>query len=115
MPTSILRIPSTVALTLILAGCTGGAGPSLTPASSMAVTTPIATPSPSAPTATPAIPSPSFSAQPTPKPTPVPEPPKPTGVTFREQLPVTNDGTAAKFTQTVTWRTPRTEGVEVRV
>jgi hypothetical protein len=36
-------------------------------------------------------------------------------VTFHEQVPVPADGTPGRFIQSVTWRTPRTEGVEVRV
>jgi len=64
-------------------------------------------------------PSPSATPQPTPKPTakptPVPVPPKPTGVKFDSQVRVSDDEQVAEITQTVTWRAPRSEGVEIRV
>ena len=50
-----------------------------------------------------------------PKPTPVPVPPKPTGVKFDEQAHESDDAAVVEITQTVTWRAPRSEGVEIRV
>ena len=64
---------------------------------------------------TPVGPSPLSTPRHTPEPTPVPEPPKPSGVTFDERVRVSDDERFAEVTQTVTWRTPRTEGIEVRV
>jgi hypothetical protein len=49
------------------------------------------------------------------KPTPVPEPPKPSGVRFDEQVQVSDDESTADITQTVTWRAPTSEGVEIKV
>ena len=49
-------------------------------------------------------------------PMPVPVPPKPTGATFHEDVNCLDAGcNEAKTTQTVTWRTPRTKGVTIRV
>lgn len=42
-------------------------------------------------------------------------PPKPTGVTFDEHGRVSDDQQTVEITQTITWRAPRDEGVEVRV
>jgi hypothetical protein len=64
---------------------------------------------------TPVSQSPSGTPRPTLKPTPVPGPAKPSGVKFDEQVRVSDDENVAEFTQTVTWRTPRTEGIEIRV
>ena len=76
-----------------------------------------ATPSAASATAatTPVSQSPSRTPQPTPKPTPVPGPPKPSGVKFNERVHVSDDEAVAEFTQTVTWQTPRMEGIEIRV
>jgi hypothetical protein len=60
-------------------------------------------------------PSPSLTVRPTPKATPVLEPPKPTGLTFETHARESADGALAQVTQTVSWRTPRTPGVEIRV
>lgn len=60
-------------------------------------------------------PNPSWSPQPAPEVTPVLEPPKPSGVKFDEQVRVSGDERFAVFTQSVSWRTPRTEGIEIRV
>ena len=77
------------------------------------------TPAAPSPTAVETPASPSRSAtptpKPTPKPTPVPVPPKPSGVKFDGQVRVSADEAVAKFTQSVTWRAPRSEGVEIRV
>ena len=51
----------------------------------------------------------------TPKPTPVPVPPKPTGVKFDVQVKELGGGERYENTHTVTWRAPRSEGVEIRV
>jgi hypothetical protein len=67
-----------------------------------------------APSALPAatIPTP----RPTPKPTTAPVPPKPTGATFHEDVKCLDaECSEAETTQTVTWRTPRTKGVTIRV
>jgi hypothetical protein len=53
--------------------------------------------------------------KPSPKPTPVPVPPKPTGVKFDERAKMSDDESVAEITQTVTWRAPRSAGVEIRV
>jgi hypothetical protein len=43
-------------------------------------------------------------------------PPKPTGATFHEEVECLDaDCNEAETTQTVTWRTPRTKGVTIRV
>ena len=39
----------------------------------------------------------------------------PTGVTFEEEVRANEDESVAEITQVVTWRAPRTEGVEIRV
>lgn len=97
----------------ILAACGAGAEPA--PSDPGGVATPHATSSlaRATPASTINVASPSLAA--TPKPTPVPEPPKPTGVTFDEQVRVSDDEAFAEITQTVTWREPRSEGVEIRV
>lgn len=59
--------------------------------------------------------SPSPTPRPTQTPTPDPVPPKPTGVKFDEHAVESDDGSLAKITQSVTWRTPRTKGVEIRI
>jgi hypothetical protein len=41
-------------------------------------------------------------------------PPKPTGVKFDEETVPFGDGEVGKVTQTITWRAPKTKGVEVR-
>lgn len=99
---------------LIAAACTSAStpAPDATPAASPSITITPAAASPTA-AATPASPSPTATPQPTPEPTPVSVPPKPTGVTFDQQ--VLDDGHFATVTQTVTWGAPRSEGVEIRV
>ena len=52
---------------------------------------------------------------PTPQPTPKPVPPKPTTVTFGEHQREIKEGEDYEITYTVTWRAPRTKGVEIRV
>jgi hypothetical protein len=54
--------------------------------------------------------------KPKPKPTPtaVPVPPKPAGVKF-DTVVIEKSERYADITQTVTWRTPRSKGVEIRV
>jgi len=70
--------------------------------------TPVVTPEPSTEPPTP---------KPTPKPTPrpVPVPPQPTKVTFGEHQREIKEGEEYEITYTVTWRAPRTKGVEIRV
>lgn len=83
---------------------------------------PTASPTPAAPASTspaltysPRSPSTAPTLVPSPKPTPVPVPPKPTDVTFDVQAEVSGDESVAEITQTVTWRAPRGEGVEIKV
>jgi hypothetical protein len=102
----------------VLAGCGTSDAPSAHPvtpsteASDVAFSTAAASPTAAA---TPASPSPLTTTQPTPKPTPVPVPPKPTGVTFDQQVRQSDDGQIATVTQTVRWGAPQSEGVEIRV
>jgi len=62
---------------------------------------------------------PASSSKPTPQATPAsvqdPVPPKPTGVTFAEDVRVSDDGETGDIVQTVTWRAPRTKGVKIRI
>ncbi len=107
-----------MAVVAILAGCASPGAGSLAPDTT--------SPSPQAtapPTAEPtrAIPSPSAPLRATPKPTPSPMPPKPSGVRFESE----SEGTCSSDPRemcsidaevvTVSWRAPRTKGVEVRV
>lgn len=122
-----------VALVLALAGCTGGAPlPQRSATAAPGASSPTFAPSPPAPTAPNATPRATPAASPTPRPTVLP---KPTGVTFHEsttcllgEVPDTDvcrspddvddpDGTtpSIEVTHTVTWRAPRTPGVEIRV
>jgi len=101
---------------VLLAGCTGaqppasstGGTPTSAPRSTLAASLP--------PTLEPitAI-TPAPTPDPTVAPTPVPVPPKPTGVKFDEQVRVSDDESVADITQSVTWRAPRSDGVEIRV
>jgi len=113
-------------LAAILAGVIAGCGASAassppsngTPtdvtdaATARPTTTPIMSP---APTNSQQSLSPSSNPQPAPMPTPDPVPPKPAGVKFAMQVLESDDGSVADITQTVTWRTPRSEGIEIRV
>jgi len=111
------RLVTTIGVGLLFAvACSSAATPSpdVTPTPSPSITiTPVA----AGPTAeaTPASPSPSADPQPTLEPTPDAVPPKPTGVTFDQQLSVSDDGQVLTVTQMVTWEAPRGEGVEIRV
>ena len=106
----------TVIIVVAACGTSGAPSPPLvapwTDAPAVAIT-----PADASPTAvaTPASPSPSATRQPTPKPTPVPAPVKPTGAKFAERVHVSDDEQVAEITQTVTWRAPRSKGVEIRV
>ena len=99
-----------VAIVLIGVACSAPASaPTASPTPAAAASTsPAATDSPRSPSAAP-------TPRPSPKPTPVPVPPKPTGVKFDVQGVESDDGSVAEITQTVTWRAPRSEGVEIRV
>jgi hypothetical protein len=112
-------------LAFVLAACGGRAAP---PGSSDATRTDVAdvadvaTPNTSAapmtspmPTYSPRILSPSPASRSAPSSAPNPVPPKPVGVKFDEKVLESDDGSMAKITQTVRWRTPRCEGVEIRV
>ena len=117
MHSSHARLAATISVGLLIAAaCTSAStgAPDMTPTASPSITITAATASPTA-AATPASPSPASTPQPTPEPTPVPVPPKPTGVTFYEEMDPIGDGQVVELTQTVTWGAPRSEGVEIRV
>ena len=108
---SLFPLPAaTVAIVLIGVACSAPASaPTASPTPAAAASTsPAATDSPRSPSAAP-------TSRPSPKPTPVPVPPKPTGVKFDVQGVESDDGSVAEITQTVTWRAPRSEGVEIRI
>lgn len=107
----------------VLVACGAGGGSSPPPVASRTNAPDVAvTPSASSATASsatavtaPVSQSPSRAPQPSPKPTPIPVPPKPDGVKFGEQIRVSDDEAVAEITQSVSWRAPLTEGVEIRV
>jgi hypothetical protein len=75
----------------------------------------LATVSP-APTAVVATPAPVATVAPTQNATPVPVPPEPTGVKFRASEECLGKScNLYEYSQTVTWKAPRTKGVEIRV
>lgn len=99
-----------VVLSVILAACGAGATPTL---HGRATSTPSGGPSAAAsaapsPTDAPTTPTP------TPEPTADAKPPKPTSVKFKLINDVETE-TGIQDTYRVTWKTPRTEGVEIRV
>ena len=102
----------------VLVACSAGAPPLASPAASpteapsVAITAATAS---EANTASPPSPSPSPTPLPTLKPTPVSEPPTPTGVSFDKQVREIVAGQRDEVTYTVTWRAPRSEGVQIRV
>ena len=117
MHSSHSRLATTISVGLLVAAaCTSAAtpAPDVMPTASPSITITPAAASPTA-AATPASPSPSATPQPTPEPTPVPVPPKPTGVTFDQERRWIDDGPVGEVTQRVTWRAPRSEGIEIRV
>jgi hypothetical protein len=93
-----------------LGGCGGGA-PSTHPAGPATNAPPSAgrtlTPTPIATAVGP-------TSKPKPAPAAVPVPPKPAGVKF-DTVAIERSERYADVTQTVTWRTPRSKGVEIRV
>jgi hypothetical protein len=101
-----------------LAACSAGGPPSPSPVAAR-TDAPTAAPTTAASietaSATPMGPSPSATPRPAPTPTAVRVPPKPSGVRFDEQTRVSDDESAAEITQRVTWKSPRTAGVEIRV
>jgi hypothetical protein len=105
-------------LGVVLAACGAGVPPSPPPGASPGDQPEAG----SSPAAVAPSPRPSPSLTPTPKPTPVltpdptavPVPPKPKGVTFDEKVKELPGGRLV-HTYTVTWRTPRTDGVKVKV
>lgn len=105
-------------LAVILAACT--AGVEATPSSSVSpspshVALSLATVSP-APTAFVATPAPVAAGTPPRNATPVPVPPEPTGVKFRaSEECLGKPCNLYEYSQTVTWKAPRTKGVEIRV
>lgn len=113
MHASHARLATTISVGLLIAAaCVSAAtpAPDVTPTASPSISMTPAAASPTA-TATPANPSPSA----IPQPTPVPVPPKPTGVTFDQERRWIDDGPVGEVTQRVTWRVPRSEGIEIRV
>jgi hypothetical protein len=116
------RVVLAVILGGVLAACGAGGVPSpptaapSTGAPDMAITPAAASPTAAA---TPLSPSPSATPRPTPTSTPtstpVPVPSKPIGAKFDEQGQVSADESTVELTQKVTWRAPRSEGVEIRV
>jgi hypothetical protein len=90
--------------------------PTASPSIGTTPSNPSSAPTPTAPSP-PASPTAARSAPPsaTPNPTPVPVPLKPTGVTFDQQVRMSDDGDVATVTQAVRWRAPRNDGVEIRV
>jgi hypothetical protein len=110
------RRAASLFLAMMLAAC-ADAPASPTPAGSPSAPTPI-TITTSGPTITPpALPAATIpTPRPTPKPTPATVPPKPTGATFYEVVKCLDaECSEAETTQTVTWRTPRTKGITIRV
>jgi hypothetical protein len=101
---------ATVAIVLIGGACSAPASaPTASPTPAAAASTsPAATDFPPSPSSAP-------TPRPSPMPTPVPVPPKPTGVHFDVQGVESDDGSVVEITETVTWRAPRSEGVEIRV
>ena len=104
----------------VMAACAANHAPSPsmdgTPSQAIGTTTPTTTPITSpGPTLSQRSLGPS-ATRPAATPTPVDVPPKPAGVTF-DTRGVETDGSGqyADITQTVTWRTPRSDGVEIRV
>jgi hypothetical protein len=105
-----------VLLGIALASCGPGAAsvsPATQPTGVTQVTqppitaTPAVTPDPEPPTEPPTFrPTP----KPTPKPTPVPAPPKPSGLGYDRPSELEGGGLAR-----LTWKAPRTKGVEIRV
>ena len=103
---------------LVLTACATSGAPSpsaiaLAPSAPSATTPAAATDAPQSPgpLSTPNSPT----ATQSPKPTPNPPPPRPTGVKFDTQVRPNADDSVAEITQTVTWRTPRTNGVTISV
>jgi hypothetical protein len=99
----VKRIAQMMVLAVAVAGCGAGAS-SAEPRATATPSLAVATPSPAdtrRPTATP-------------QPTAVPVPAKPTGVTFKVVRQVeTKNG--HRETYRVTWKAPRTDGIEIRV
>ena len=100
-------------LAILMAGCAGTATPSTRPDASGSAQGAVVQATTS-PTST-ARPTPKLTPEPTPGPTQPPVPRKPTGVAFRERVREDDEGHFGYITQTVTWKAPRTEGVEIRV
>jgi hypothetical protein len=102
----------------MLAGC-AGAGP--TPSDPVGVASPHATPSLASATPSPTTVAATPTPEPTPTPTPKPVPPKPTGVKLdyesESMCDPSGDGLCevSGFWYTVSWKTPRAKGIEIRV
>ena len=107
------RMALTAWLAIVIAGCTGGSALTAEPAASQAVLEVEGSEPATASSASEATPEPT--PERTPKATPLPVPAKPTGVAFREHIGRETDGGYATISQRVTWKAPRTTGVEIRV
>jgi hypothetical protein len=103
------RVCLVALVALTIAACS--AGPATKPTDIAQATLPPVT---AAPVANPEPPTDPPTPKLTPKPTSVPVPPKPTKVTFDAQSREIVEGYSYEITQTVTWRSPRAEGVEIR-
>jgi hypothetical protein len=100
-------------LAILVVGCAGPPSPSSQPNPSGPAAAAAMAASPSqAPTAKP---TPKPTPTPTPRPTHSPVPPKPSGVAFHQRGREDDDGHFAYISQRVTWKEPRTKGVEIRV
>jgi hypothetical protein len=99
-------------LALVLAACGGTPMPAETPSFQV-----VSGPSGSVATAPSSTPAPTAQPTPTatPKPTAPPIPPKPSGVTFSIEFGPADAEDYRDATMTVTWRAPRTKGVEIRI
>jgi hypothetical protein len=99
-------------LAIVMAGCAEASVRSTSPASQSILEADV----PETPNPTPVEePSPEPTRMPTPTATPLPVPPKPTGVAFHERIGAETEGGYATIAQRVTWKAPRTKGVEIRV
>jgi hypothetical protein len=119
------RITAVVLFGVVLAACGAGAAPApsiVQPVSPRVATTPaVATPAATFAADRPSAPSPTPTARSTPKPTPLPVPPKPTGVKLEEEIEAICGDDPREMcaigdsTYTLSWKAPRTKGVEIRV
>jgi len=119
------RVALAVILGVAVVACATSPGPSqprvAVPSGSPQITNLPDGPSPVAATATPSAPSPTPVARPTLKPTPLAVPPRPTGVKLHEESEAICGDDPREMCAigdsiyTVSWKAPRTKGVEIRV